>query len=314
MMVNSKTASVSKLGYIYVVTAAILWASAGSASKFLFNAGVSPDQLVQIRVTMASLALFLWIVIFSRHLLKIAFKDLPYVMFLGTFGMAAVQYTYLLAISKINVASAILLQYQAPVLIILYSAFVLKEKISKITLAAIVASTAGCYLVVGAYNLELFSMNRMGVVAGILAACSFAFYSMYGEYGMRKYSPITITFYALLVAAVIWNLVEKPFSAFQLEYSVAQWGWICFIGIFGTVVPFTLYFKGISLIRSARAGITATLEPIAAGLIAYLFLGESMEPLQIAGAVLVILVIIVLQLNKEEDTLTPEQLRMASEG
>ncbi len=303
-MLNSKTASVSKLGYIYVVAAAILWASAGSASKFLFNAGVSPDQLVQIRVTMASLTLFLWIVSFSRHLLKISFKDLPYVMLLGTFGMAAVQYTYLVAISKINVASAILLQYQAPVLIILFSAFVLKEKISKIILAAIVASTAGCYLVVGAYNLALFSMNRMGVVAGLLSACAFAFYTMYGEYGMRKYSPITITFYAMLVAAVIWNLVQKPFNAFQLEYSVAQWGWIFFIGIFGTVVPFTLYFKGISLIRSARAGITATLEPIAAGLIAYLFLGESMEPLQMAGAVLVIVVIIVLQLNKEEGTET----------
>lgn len=313
-MLKSKTASVSKLGYIYVVVAAILWASAGSASKFLFNAGVSPEQLVQIRVTLACTTLFLWIVSFARHLLKITFKDLPYVMFLGTFGMASVQYTYLVAISKINVASAILLQYQAPVLIILFSAFVLKEKISKITLAAIVVSTAGCYLVVGAYNLELFSMNRMGAVAGLLSACAFAFYSMYGEHGMRKYNPITITFYAFLVAAVIWNLVQKPFSAFQLEYSVAQWGWILFIGILGTVVPFILYFKGISLIRSARAGITATLEPIAAGLISYLFLGESMEPLQIAGAVLVIMVIIVLQLNKEEDRLTPEQLRMGSAG
>ena len=300
MILNSKTGYVSNLGYLYVVVAAVLWASAGSASKFLFNAGVSPDQLVQIRVTLAALALLIWIVPFSRQLLRISVKDLPYVVLLGTFGMAAVQYAYLVAISKINVASAILLQYQAPVLMILFSALVLKEKISRLTLVAIVVSTAGCYLVVGAYNLELFSMNRMGAVAGLLSACSFAFYSMYGEYGMRKYSPVTVTFYAMLVAAVIWNIIQKPFNAFQLEYSTAQWGWIFFIGIFGTVVPFTLYFKGISLIRSARAGITATLEPIAAGLIAYLFLGESMEPLQIVGAVLVILVIIVLQLNKEE--------------
>ncbi|MCP4118459.1 MAG: EamA family transporter [Desulfobacteraceae bacterium] len=301
-----------KTGYLYVVMAAICWASSGSASKFLFNAGVSPNQLVQIRVTIACIALFLGIGLFSRNLLRISFKDLPYVMFLGIFGMAAVQYTYLLAISKINVASAILLQYQAPVLIILFSVFVLKEKVSKLTLAAIVVSTAGCYLVVGGYDLALFSMNRVGAVAGLLSACAFAFYSMYGEYGMRKYNPITITFYAMLVAAVLWNLVQKPFSAFQLEYTANQWGWIFFIGIFGGVVPFTLYFKGVSLIRSARAGITATLEPIAAGLIAYLFLGESMEPLQIAGAVLVIMVIIVLQLNKEEGKLTPEQLRRSA--
>lgn len=306
----SKTDVVSRLGYLYVVGAAILWASSGSASKFLFNAGLSPNELVQMRVTMASLALFLWIGAFSRDLLKISLKDLPYVMLLGTFGMAALQYLYLFAISKINVASAILLQYQAPVLIIIFSAFVLKERISRVTIAAILLSTAGCYLVVGGYNLELFSMNRLGTFAALLAACSFAFYSRYGEYGMERYNPITITFYSMVVACLIWNIVEKPFSSFQMEYTPVQWLWILFIAIPGTVVPYTLYFKGINLIRSARAGITATLEPIAAGFIAYLFLGESMDPFQISGAFLVVMAVMILQLSKEESPLTPEELPM----
>jgi drug/metabolite transporter (DMT)-like permease len=77
----------------------------------------------------------------------------------------------------------------------------------------------------------------------------------------------------------------------------------------GTAIPFGLYFVGINYIRSTRASITATLEPISAGFIAYLFLGEVLEPLQILGGVLVIVAIVLLQLQSEQDELTPELIR-----
>ncbi|MCG6946841.1 MAG: DMT family transporter, partial [Deltaproteobacteria bacterium] len=74
-------------------------------------------------------------------------------------------------------------------------------------------------------------------------------------------------------------------------------------------IPFGLYFVGINHIRSTRASITATLEPISAGFIAYLFLGEILEPLQMLGGVLVITAIVLLQLQSEQDELTPELIR-----
>jgi drug/metabolite transporter (DMT)-like permease len=77
----------------------------------------------------------------------------------------------------------------------------------------------------------------------------------------------------------------------------------------GTAIPFGLYFVGINYIRSTRASITATLEPISAGFMAYLFLGEAFEILQIIGGVLVIGAIVVLQLRSEQDELTPELIR-----
>ncbi len=296
-MFHSKTADPLTLGYLYVAGAAILWASGGAASKALFNAGVTPENLVQMRVTLASLFFFLWIRLVCPDRLKISRGDLPCLALLGVFGIAAVQYTYLVAISKINVASAILLQYQAPALMVVFSVFVLKEKIRPVTLGAIFFSTLGCYLVVGAYDVSLFSMNRLGMVAGLVSACAFAFYTMYGEYWMQKYDAVTVIFYSTLIAAVFWNLVQRPLEAFVPGYTFHQWLLIAFIAVPGTVVAFTLYFKGINIIRSARAGITATLEPIAAGAIAYLFLGEILAPLQMLGGLLVIGVVIVLQLD-----------------
>jgi drug/metabolite transporter (DMT)-like permease len=85
--------------------------------------------------------------------------------------------------------------------------------------------------------------------------------------------------------------------------------WILYIGVMGTLIPFGLYLEGINLIRSTRASITATLEPITAGIISYFFLNEIMEIPQIAGGIIVIISIILLQLNQEQDDKAPSIIR-----
>jgi drug/metabolite transporter (DMT)-like permease len=104
--------------------------------------------------------------------------------------------------------------------------------------------------------------------------------------------------YALIFAALAWNVVHPPLGAFLHSYPAGAWWWIAFVGVFGTVLPFGLYNKGISLISATRASITATLEPVIAGLIAYLFLGETMEIMQVIGAGSVIASILLLQTRK----------------
>ncbi len=223
--------------------------------------------------------------------------------------MAGVQFTYLFAISKINVAAAILLQYLAPGFIALHAAVFMREKLRPLTLIALFGASLGCYLVVGAYNLVILSMNTAGIISGILSAVTFAWYAIHGEYGMRRYNPWTVLFYALFFGAVVWNLLHPPLEAFIHAYAPVQWLWIMYIGVFGTLVPFGLYLEGINLIRSTRASITATLEPISAGVISYIFLNETMEALQITGAVIVIASIILLQLNPEPDAKAPGIIR-----
>ena len=88
--------------------------------------------------------------------------------------------------------------------------------------------------------------------------------------------------------------------------------YILYIAVFGTIIPFGLFFVGVNHIRSTRATITSTIEPISAGFIAYLFLGEALAPLQILGAALVIGAIILLQLRSERDEMTPELIRSRS--
>lgn len=308
-MQNANSQKTSRRGYIYVMIAALLWAVSGSSAKFLFHSGLSPFQLVQLRLTISAVLLFLVLLIWRRNLMRMMPGDFFYFVFFGAVVMAAVQFTYLFTISKINVAAAILLQYLAPAFIAIYSFVFAKEKPSLITVLSIAGAITGCYLVVGAYNLNLFSLNKTGIIAGIFSAIAFAWYSVQGEYGMRRYDPVTVLFFALLFAAITWNVLHPPFEAFFHTRSLLQWGLIFYIGILGTVVPFGFYFEGINLIRSTRASITGTLEPITAAAISYFFLNEILEPLQMAGGIMVIASIILLQFKTEYDDKAPGLIR-----
>jgi len=305
----NKSIKTHSKGYFYVIFAAVLWGVSGSSAKFLFNSGVTPFQLVQLRITIAVMGLFLWLLLRNPSLLKIDRKDILYFAVFGTFGMGALQFTYLFAISKINVAAAILIQYLAPSFIAAHAVVFARDKLSLPTIMALLGVTFGCYLVVGAYNLDVLAMNIAGIVSGILSAISFAWYSIHGEYGMRRYNPLTVLFYAMLFAALMWNILHPPLEAFFHPYNVVQWGWILYIGVMGTLVPFGLYLEGINLIRSTRASITATLEPITAGVISFIFLNEILEPLQVTGGVLVIASIVILQIKQEYDEKAPALIR-----
>jgi drug/metabolite transporter (DMT)-like permease len=292
-----------------VATAAVMWASSGTAGRAIIDAGVTPSDLVQIRVTFASLILATFFLVCNRSLLRIAWKDVGYFAFLGGIVMASVQITYFYTISKIHVMAAILLGYMSPVLVAVFSIAFWGERFSLSTLVALVLALVGCYLVVGGYNLELLRLNRLGILGGLAAAVSFAAYALLGERIMRRYPPWTVVFYAMLFAAFTWQVIHPPFHFLYAPYTDAQWAWILYIVVVGTVAPFGLYFVGINHIRSTRAIITATLEPITAGLLAFFFLGQNLDTPQIIGAALVVTAIVVLQVYREQDQLTPEMIR-----
>ena len=287
-----------KTGYLFVVAAALLWAISGTASKFIFSSGISPIELVQFRSAGSAVLLVFVLGVRKSFLLKIAPKNIGYFALLGAL-LAVTQFTYLFAISKTIVAVAILLQYQAPMVVALYTLVVLREKLAIATVIAIICSLLGCYLVVGAYSLNILSMSKAGIISGLCSAVTFALYTIASESGMRTYSPWTVLFYAFTVAAIILNIIYPPFHALGRSHTLETWWWIFFVTLFGTILPFAFYNLGIQRIRPTHASIAATLEPIAAAIISYVFLGEVLELWQIIGVILVITAIIILQLKPQ---------------
>lgn len=296
-------------GYLSVAAAALLWASSGVVGKALFAQGVAPLALVQLRVTLAW-ALLLGALGFAKPcLLRVRARDLAYFAVLGGGVMAAVQATYFYAISQIHVAAAILLQYTAPVWVAAFAALFWKERITPLKGASLGAALLGAYLVVGAYDLALSGLDRAGVAAGLVSGACFAAYSLLGERGMHRYSPWTVLCYALGFATISLHALHPPFDYVTAGYTAAQWAGIGYVSVAGTLVPFGLYFVGVNHIRSTRASITATLEPIAAGLLAFLALGEALALPQVLGGGLVLAAVVLLNLDREGVDLAPAAVR-----
>ncbi len=304
-MCRSKNKPSQLIPYLLIIGAAVLWASAGTTSKYLFNAGMSPYTLAQYRVSFSSLLIFAYLLIFSRDTLRIKLRDLWYLIVLGALGMGGVQVTYLFAISKIKVAMAILLQYLAPFFVATYSWLFLQESMDRWKVLSILLAFIGCVFMVEAYKVSFFSLNIEGVIAGLLAAGFFSFYSLLGERAMMRYSPWTTLFYALLFAAILFNIFI-PIENIILWKAELRWCLsVVYIIVCGTVLPFGLYYMGIEHLRSTRALIIATLEPISAGFLSFIFLGELLTPWQIFGGLLVIAAIVIIQSRREIDLEAP---------
>jgi drug/metabolite transporter, DME family len=296
-------------GYLSVVCAALLWASCGTAGKALFNGGMDPLVLVQTRATFAPLILVVALLAWKPALLRIGRAEIPRFMLLGGVFTALMQLSYFMAISRIQVASAVLIQYLAPVLVAGYSMAFWKERVTLGKLTSLFLSIAGCFLVVGGYNLELISLNRAGILWAFLSALAFALTTLFSEKMMQRHHTVTSLAYGLSFAACTLNIVHTPLSIFSGTYTSGQWAALAYIVVFGTLAPFGLYLAGVNYIRSTRSIITATLEPISAAFMAFFLLGESLTPLQITGGIAVIAAVVLLQVQMEHDELSPHAIR-----
>lgn len=298
--------------YLFIVCAAILWASSGTASKYLFNEGMSPYVLVQYRVSFSAIIIVAYLLLFKPHSLKIRILDLWYFAALGG-GMGGVQVAYLFAISKINVAIAILLEYLAPFFVAIYSSLFFNETMDRWKVFSIFMAFTGCFFAVEAYNVSILTLNRQGLFAGLLSAIFFSFYTILGERMMRRYHPWAVLFYAFAFSTLYYNIILPPRNLL-LPDTEFKWALtIVYVVTIGTVIPFGLYYMGIEYLRSTRASVVATLEPISAGIFSFILLGEVLTPWQIFGGLLVIASIIIIQLKKEIDPEAPAYKKLALE-
>lgn len=300
-------------GYLYILTGATLWGISSVIAKALFNIGLPPAELVLIRLTLATAILLLALILRNPKKISISFVDLPYFMILGGVGVTGMQFFYYYTISQIQVGPAILLQYLQPIWVSLYAFFFQREPMNRSKMIALCLAIGGCYLVVGGYEIEIFLLNRMGILSGLIASFFFTFYALYGEKGLKKYDPWTLLLYGFGFSALCYLFYISPLKIIRDHHPFKVWIAFFYIAIFSTLLPFGFYFKGIERIRATRASITSTWEPVIAGFAAYFFLGEILSPLQLLGGFSVIAAIILLQMAKEKTSMrSPIELRRFS--
>jgi len=286
-------------GYFFILIGVSFWAISATLARFLFSHQVNPLILVQTRMTFSCILLLLFFLIFHRDVLRVKVKDLYRFVMLGIIGNAGSNFFYYFTIRETNVATAILLQYMAPLFVLAFAAFSGEEKLTVTKVVAGVVSLAGCFLAVAGKELSIIHLSRIGLLTGIGAAFSWAFSNVWSRRLVKDYSTWTILVYAFMSGSVFWLCVNTPADIIGAGYPLRTWGLFFGFAIISILIPHSFYLMGIRYLTASRAIITATSEPIIAILTAYVFLNEVLSPVQIIGAFLVISAIVLLQRKQD---------------
>jgi drug/metabolite transporter (DMT)-like permease len=261
---------------------------------------VDPLILSQTR-TSFSLLVLLPILVGRRgwQRIQLPARDLVYCLILGMLGVAASNYFYYVAIQKTSVAIAIIVQYTAPVWVLLYVVARRQQKASLQKIAAVGVAIAGIALtigIVGAKSSAPLHIDSYGLFAALLASFSFAFYNVGGHRILARHDRWRVLVWTLTSAAVFWLIVNPPWKVIAAHYAPAQWAFLFVFSMISVLGSFSLYFLGLQHLEPTRAIIASCLEPVFSILLAAMFLGEGVRPVQTLGIVLVLTAIVIVQL------------------
>jgi DME family drug/metabolite transporter len=292
-------------GYVYIASATFCWGISATLGRAAFTGRLLPgghavhsiDPLIlsQSRTTFSFLVL-LPILLLSRGGRRLALPsvDLGRMLMLGVFGVAVSNYFYYLAIERTNVATAIIVQYTAPIWVLLYMVARGLQKATLQRVAAVALAVTGIALVIGLFGASL-RLDVIGVGAALLAAFSFAFYNIGGHSILARYDHWTVLLYTTLSASLFWIVINPPWKIAAAHYSGIDWAFLLLFSVVSVLAPFSFYFAGLRYLEPTRAIVVSCLEPVFSILIAAIVLGEVVRPLQAAGIILVLAAIVVVQ-------------------
>jgi drug/metabolite transporter (DMT)-like permease len=287
-------------GRLLVFGAAFFWGTSATLARFIFHRRAVPALVVvELRLLIAAALLGPWLALRRPSALRVAKQDWGYFVVLGICGVAAIQGSYYHSISVLGVGLAILLQYLAPVLIVLYEA-ARGKPLRPRTIAAVLAAVVGTALVIGRVDASALHARPLDWVIGFGSAGIFAFYIVFSKRGLERYAPETILLYTFTIAGLFWAGVTPPWRIIAAGYGASLWLMFVALGVFSTLVPFSLFYAGLRTLAPAEAAIVATMEPVVAVLAAALFLGEWLTPLAWIGAALVIVASLIPSLGSPE--------------
>lgn len=294
-------------GYLYIAAAALCFGISATLGRAAFTGrllagapglrSIDPLILAQTRTTFSLLLLApcLW---WRRGRLGMALPrgDFSRCLVLGVLGVAASNYFYYFAIQKTNVAVAIILQYTAPVWVLLYMVARGRQRASAQRVSSVALAVLGCALAIGIVGSGRFNLNAAGIAAALVAALAFAFYNVGGHDLLTRHDHWRILVYVLLGSALFWLVVNPPWKIVAAGYSAAEWLFLLVFAVVSVLVPYLFYFAGLQHLDATRAIVTSCLEPVFSILIAALALGELVRPVQVAGIALVLLATVLVQL------------------
>ena len=273
--------------YASILVAAALWGIIGVWNRNLMAAGLSPTGIVVVRNFGGMLLLLAVFAVKDRGVFRVRREHVKY--FFGTGIISVVLFTscYFSCQKICSLAVASILLYTAPSFVVILSAMLWKEPVTKKKLLALALTLVGCACVCGVFDGGL-TVTFTGILLGLGAGFFYALYSVFGRYALAHYSSMTVTVWTFIFAGPASLVMLRPAEMRAVFTAPSAWLLAAGLVVFSTVAPYILYTRGLARVESGKASIMASLEPVVAALAGVLIFGEPMGLLTLLGILCVL--------------------------
>lgn len=287
-------------GEFYLVLGAIFFSMNGVIVTLVLD-HMTTFRLAQVRALGTFFLLFLFTFIQDRNSLRAERREIPTLIFYGVFGYAMVQLGYFIGISRgVPLSLVLIIEFTAPIWIVLWIKFVRKSVVAKDMWIAIALSLLGLILVAKAW--QGFVFDLIGTLGALGAALALAVYFLMSQSQGTKRSAQAMIVWGFGVSGLFWSLVlpiwNFPTAIFTTdinlqgrfsEYSAPGWLLIAYIVVFGTMVPYLFVVGGIRRLSASTSSVIGMLEPVIAGVFAWIWLSQSWSAIQLLGGAIVLI-------------------------
>ncbi|GAA1744562.1 EamA family transporter [Aeromicrobium alkaliterrae] len=305
------------LGYAFVLSAAVLFAVNAGVSRIPLRSGTDIETFTAVRVTGALLVIVLIAALTERTAFRLPRgRQVPLVIGLGLVGVAGLQGFYNVAIDRLPLSIALLVEYLGPVWVVLWVRFARREPVQPRMWPALGLALVGLALVGQIWS--GVTVDGIGLLAAFAAGLCFAAYFLLGERDTGGMTPLAVILWAFLVATLVLNVVQPFWTADQLgasasvlgrldHLSVPAWVAMTSVVVLGTTAPFFLLLLALRHLPAMTVSVVAMLEPAGAVVVGWLWFAESLTPVQVGGVLLVLVGIVLAQTSRRvpADSLPP---------
>lgn len=302
-------------GYALVAGGSALFASTGVVSAVAFEGGIAPVELAAMRSYVAALVLLPFLLAAVRALRR---DDLVPIALFALIGIVLAQGFYYGAISRMDIAVALVIVYTGPLLVAAYQRAFHAERLPLVGYLAMVLAVAGVAIAVLGGAGGIGGISPIGIGFALLTAVCFAGQAILGARQPTTLPPLARTGAGMLAASVIWiplvPVWALPVDAFgetatftgrfALEIPVGLA--VLYAAVFGSVVPYALLIMGLMRIGPGAGSMAGMAEPIVAPVLAWFALGQLLTPLQVVGVVLTIACVAIVERQRYRLRRIPE--------
>ncbi|WP_239762073.1 MULTISPECIES: EamA family transporter [unclassified Mammaliicoccus] len=283
-------------GTLLVMLGATFWGLGGTVTEKLFTEYHLPVSLfVAERLILSGFFLLLIAKLIQKHPLTNIFRvkhSLFQLIIYALFGMLGVQYTFMATIDKGNVAIATLLQFLAPVVILLYLLITRKSKFRITDIIIIVCSLFGTSLLLTNGDYATLSVPPNAIVWGLITACAAAFYTVYAVKLFLNWPSLVVIGWSMFIGGIALSIFNLDFSFPWHLLDVQGVIYFIFVITFGTMFAFWMYLESVKYISPQTTALFGVLEPVTAVISSVLWLKVPFGLWQLIGMIVILVVVL----------------------